>query len=320
MGARADKVTLDQVKFDLISDKYPKEIFNVDDPDKVRLQTLYCNCYATVFDGVVPDKNDNAERFSAKILANANAADCSLRMFMLSNMIAHETHEKQVIKHTEKLRASRFTARSLTSAYAIKRAQMYQQMCRDRFGVFSVKSLAALSDDKETMTDTEQLMLQNEVMAGTWMVRHKIFNSGPSERLMFDTLEFQLSHEWLALESSYTRYVLTPMRLGELKSTKVQEYRRKEVLDLIGFLKRNPSKGRWYWTTRQAIMAKAVTQVLAKFNLQPCDFMYSREPVTDVMSFWRTLGLTVRHYHCLLYLNGENNLFTPRHLRWEHRS
>lgn len=316
MGSRAHKVALDRLKFDLTPEEAPEkfqhslrsEAMDVDDPELPHLQRLYIDCYASVFH---EKPLDNVSQFKNKIAINAQKSQCSVRMFLLANMVGHSVHEQTVNANTQKNRAAKFRAKLLSGDLSIKRAKIYQEMCRDRFGTFSLTSLAVLTDrdDKDMLADT---MLRSEVTAARWLVRYKIFNGGLPELPMYESEELHLAPEWLAIEKSYIDLILFPREKGMLKASAAVDRHRSNARMTNIFYKRNSSNQRLAFLTRQSIMPEAVKQVVSIFRHKPADFLYPRETITNPTEFWKELGITIRHYHCWLYLNGEPSYFTPR--------
>lgn len=316
MGTRANKITLDRVKFDLTPEDAPEKFKNslradamdIDDPELPHLQRLYMDCYASVFHR---NPVDNISLYREAVSRNSQKANCSVRMFILANMVAHKVHEQAVISNTEKARSARFWAKLLTGENSVKRAKAYQDMCHDRFGTFSLTSLAVLSDsdDKDTLADT---MLRSEVTAARWLVRYKIFNGGEAELRMFESEETHLAPEWLAIEETYTDLILSPPEKGTVKPSEAVECHRHNVRMVRRAYKKSFDAQRLAFLTRQSIMPEAVKQVVSIFRHSPQDFLHPRDPVRKPMEFWKTLALTLRHYHCWLYLNGEPSYFTPR--------
>lgn len=320
MGSRANKVPLDRLTFDLTPkdapDKYQisfrDEAMSFDDPELPYIQRLYEHCYLSVFNA---KPFDDVTRFKNEVSLNAQKASCSLRMFFLANMVAHTLHEKSVVDHTEKARSAKFSAQLLTGKRSITRAATYQKMCHDRFGTFSLSSLAVVSgsDKKDMLPD---IMLCSELTAARAYVRYKIFNGAPGELHVYEQEELQLAPEWLAIEQTYIDLVLFPREKGTLKrgSNQVEQHRA-NVRMTHGYYKRNPSSQRLAFLARQSIMKEAVKQVVSAFNHVPSDFLYPRQTITEPMAFWKELAQTIRHYHCWLYLNNEPSYFSPRRSR-----
>lgn len=315
MLSRKDKVPLNQVKFNLTPEESPEkykaelqlEEMDVADPELPYLQRLYCDCFASVFHR---NPTDNISLYREEIAKNARLSECSVRMYMLANMVAHSVHEKTVIANSERQRTVRFRAKFLCGALGVKRAKTYQEMCNDRFGTFSLTSLAILEDSDKS--DIESTMLRSEVTAACWLVRYKIFNSGPGALETYRHVELELAPEWLAIEQTYLELVLKPYRVGEIKGTETLDLHRFTVNKTHGYYKTHLSSQKLAFLSRQRIMPQAVQEVLGNFNHRPDDFLYPRTPVNKPMEFWQALALTIRHYHCWLYLNNEPSFFTPR--------
>lgn len=314
MGNRLDKVPLNRIKFDLMPEtpehskfNFKKDAFEMDDPELPYLQRLYTDCFYSVFSR---NALDNASQYKDLIARNARKASCSVRMFMLANMVAHQVHEQAVITNTEKGRATTFRVKLLTGDLSIKRAKAYQEMCHDRFGTFSLTSLSVLTD--ADTSELEATMLRSEITAAQWLVRYKIFNGGHGETALYESVELQLAPEWLAIEDTYFDLILKPYIERKLSSTERVERHRFSVFQVHGHYKRHITAQRHAFISRQRIMPEAVRSIVASVGRHPDDFLYPREAIKHPMAFWQTLALTLRHYHCWLYLNGEPSFFTPR--------
>lgn len=310
MGFRADKVPLNRIRWNIVPKQFAGQNLDLDasDPELPHLRRIFADCHVSVFGTETGEKPD---RFAKEIAKNARLVPCSVRMFILANMVAQREHEKTVIQHTEKGRASAFRAKMLTTQLAVKRASTYQEMCNDEFGTFSLKSLCVLTGEDEP-EDIESTMLRSEITAGQFFVRYKIFNGGDGLEALYNSEELQLAPEWLAIEQTYIDTILKPYSERKIKGTDAVELHRFNARQVHGHLKKHLSTQRLFWLAREKIMPQAVQHVLSKFRHKPDDFLYPREPETDPMRFWLRLALTIRQYHCWLYLNDEPSFFTPR--------
>ena len=309
MGSRANKIPLNHIRFNILPERFRQHVYDLQDPELPFLQRIYSDCYASVFHR---NPTDNVSLYKQKIVASARAVPCSLRMFILANMVAHEVHEKEIINHTEKLRAATFRVKLLTGDFAVKRAQTYQELCRNRYGTFTLKSLDVLCNEDRPAGDA--LMERNETAVGLWVVRHRIYRSLPPDETslaLYEDIEFNLEPEWLALEENYERLVFSPYLKNKTGSEALQQHRF-NVSQVLGHYKKHPALAREAWLSRQTILPQAVASVLSRFSYRPEDFLYPRDPVTDIMAFWRELGLVIRHNHCLKHLDGEPSFFGPR--------
>lgn len=313
MGSRAGKIPLSKLKFNIL----PKNIeplinvIDIDDPDSCNLTGLYATCYRSVFEKQ-PLKKDSVTRYKNEIFANAAAAGCSLRMFMLANMQAHVVHEETKIEHTDCAIAAPFIAKHLATARSVKRAKTYEEMCRNKFGTFSANHVSLLTGG-EGLTELEHKMQNSELIIAREIVRFKIFSSEPFEKRVFDNVELELAPEWLALDAFYLEHVLTPYLANKRGNEAIRAHRFK-VIQVIGHYKKHLSEQKHAWAVRQAQLPAVVTQLLNTFGYRPDSFMYPDTAVTDIVEFWKKLSLAIRHNHCLRFLDGEPSLFAARRL------
>ncbi len=314
MGTREGKVPLDRIRFDILPPNYREHTlasYQLTDPELPYLQRLFCDCYKSVFHR---NPTENISRYKDEIARNANKVPCSVRMFLLANMVAHEIGQGVVVGHTEKARASKFKGILLTGALSIRRAQQYQKTCQDRYGTFSLKSLEILAnDDKDPIEGT---MLRSETTAGIWLVNYKIRYRAPRlEALaaLYEDMELHLDPEWLALDDNYAETVLKPY-VDRKTGTEVLQRHRFNAFHVHARFKRRPSLGRNAWLARQDILRDAVRAVLDNFGYAPGDFLYTREPVTNMPDFWLELGKVIRHNHCLRFINGEPSYYATRRI------
>lgn len=322
MGVRYDMVPLTKVKWNLVPETFAGEALQMDDPEIPHIKRIYAECYESVFHRRHETHPDY--RAAKTVVMNSLRVPCSLRMFILSNMVAQREHERQTIQHTSKMVPTKFTFKMLSGPLAVKRAKAYQEMCHNEFGTFTLKSLSVLTDDDVNelaiKDDMPARMLRSEVTAAQWLVRYKIFNGGSGELAMYQSVELQLDPAWLAIEQTYINLILKPYIDRKLKGSEAEERHRFNVFQTHGWYKRHLSDQRVAFLARQQIMPEAVARVLSNFSHDTNDFLYPRPPETDPMKFWLRLALTIRHYHCWLYLHGENSYFTPRAERRGHRS
>lgn len=310
MASRVNKVPLDRLRFDIIPEAFRHHTFahyELEDPELPYLQRLFSDCYASVFH---KNPTENISRYRDQIAISARRVPCSVRMFILSNMVAHEINENVVMEHTEKGRAARFTGNLLTGALAVKRACEYQKMCQDRYGTFSLKSLEIISDDDKD--SIEETMMLSEQTAGNWLVAYKIHNRAPKIEMfqgLYADKELQLAPEWLALEESYSELILKPYLSTKTGSETLQRHRFSASQCLTRY-KQRPSIGRYAWLARQQTLKETVRVVLANFGYHPEDLLYPQEPIRNIFEFWIELGTVIRHNHCWRFLNGEPSFFS----------
>lgn len=310
-GCREGKVPLNRVRFDITPDVYRLSVVEPTDPEFPQMQRLYHDCFGSVYEA---NPTDNVSLHKDEIAANARKANCSIRLFMLANMVAHAAHEKEVLRHTDRARATSFRVKLLTGKLAVSRAKDYKDMCQKLYGTFVLSSLSALSGEK--VVDHENAMLNSEVQAGCWVVRNKIRYALPMDDVLlafYESDEIQLDPHWLALEASYVRLVLEPyIKGGKKTGTQAQLHHRHNTWQAHAHYKNHPRDARHAWVMRHTILREAVKRVVNTFNYQPDDFMVDTVPVKDMMEFWRLLALAVRQNHCLKFIAGEPSFFTAR--------
>lgn len=314
MGRRAHKVTLDKLTFELIPKSLMARAYHRgSDPEAPSMNLVYIDCYRTIFKKK-PLNGDSVTRYRDEIIENARLAECSLRLFMLSNMVAHAVAQDVLIQHTNKARAAFFSAKQLTGAGAIKRSMMYAQTCRNQFGTFALSSLSTLRKEDYEKDDMESTMLNSEVTAGTFIVSYKMTRGGAPYEALYAHEELQLNPYWLAIESSYMKYVLEPYRENKIAAPGVKNHRF-DVTTAIGRLQRNPTEKTIAFSKRQKIMPEAVERVLSFFSYRPTDFLMDPSPITEPLHLWIMIARAIQHYQCHLEVIGEKSVFTARKLR-----
>ena len=342
MGTRANKIPLDKLHFDLVPQELKVTLSErSDDSDRlIRLRLLYAECYRTVF-GKDPDRLDAAEFYRDEIINNAHAAECSVRMFILSNMVAHNISEQTIIEQTsaartsiedteqvhdpwfcamlsageqptienpEKTHTRRFCAKLLTGERAINRAVEYAESGNDRYGTFSLYSLAAFDGANYEANEMDNAMLTSEVTAGRFLVRYNIHHGGPPFEALYREEELQLDPFWLATEPSYRMTVLDPSLKSKTGSRALKEHRL-NVLKAIARFRRRRTTHRLAFQSRQKIMPEAVERVLGYFHMRPEDLLHDAVLIVDPLALWIQIGSTLQQYHCWLLVKGESSYF-----------
>jgi len=315
MGVRASKIPLSQLRFELVPEPL-REKFDEDDPEIPKLRMLYFDCYFTVFNRK-PPAQDSPDYYRDEIIKNARQAKCSIRMFILSNMIAHAISEETLVKETEKARSKPFYPKLLKGNRAITRAVQYAKVCHDRYGTFSLASLSTFSGENYEQNDTDQAMLRSEITAGQFVVARKIHRCGPPFEALYAEEELALDPYWLAIEASYRVTVLDPYRDSKTGTEMIKNHRF-NVIRAIGQLKRSQTMQKLVFKSRQKIMPQAVERVLSYFGLHPDDLLHEAVPITDPMALWIQIGRTIQHYHCWRFIEGEESCFLRRTIKEVH--
>jgi hypothetical protein len=308
MGFRLNRVPLSQATFSFLPAGYEARFSGVDDedPETPELERVYALCHETVFGRSPADCRMSRHRET--ILANVRRADCSLRLFLLANMVGHQKMENERVAATALAPIRRFGIRLLTDSRAVERARMYAELCRKQFGTFTLSTLMTLSERNTDDNDLEQRLLDSEVTAGRWLIGHKIHHEGPPYALFYEREEMKLDPYWLAIEDSYKTLVLDHSE----PDSREQRRHRHAVAQTIGYLKRHRNISAAVFKARQEIMPQALSRVLEHYGYRPEDFEIEDKPVTDPLEIWVTLGLAIQHFNLLNYLHGEPSLFNRK--------
>jgi len=308
-GSRADKISLDKLKFKLVPEAFAKAYdFDMEDPELPHIQRTYFKCFEVVF-GKPPV--DDMSRFAQEVLAGARKTNNSIQMYMLAAMVGHREAQKIRMEKLGLAIPRPFTAKKLTGPVALKHAKMYAEMCSNEFGAFALSSLSSLVEEDFTSKTLESKMLHSESTVGKFIVSYKIFHGGPPWASLFDAHELTLDPYWLAIDDTYTREIFMPYQENKRGSDAIKTHRF-SVGQVMGHLKKHSNAAINAFRARETIMPRAVAEVVAFYGFRLDDFNIDPDPITDPMEFWVYLGRAVQHLHCLLYLEGMPSLLNRR--------
>lgn len=305
LGPRRNKITLDKIEFKLVPKSYGLDNIRVEDPELPTLERTYILCHQTIF-GRRP--KDRIGQHKNSFLANVKLAGCSIRLFMLTNMIAFKQQQKDIARHTERGIKHYYSSVMFTHANAVSRVDMYREMCRKEFGTFDLSALDTLTEGGYAENDVERRMLQSEITAARFTVGFKIRRGGPPWRYLYEAQEFNLDPYWLATEPTYREIVLKPYMAGE-RASKALNNHRYAVTQVIAQMKKKKDWAIAIFQARERIMPRAVADVVHAFGFGPKDFEIDAEPVTSVSDFWVFLSRAMQHVHCLRYIDGDRSVF-----------
>jgi len=304
MLSRLNRIPLSKATFRILPEAYEMRFnIDIDDPETPELQRVYLLCHTTVF-GKEPT-NYNIGKYREDIITNVRKANCSLRLFLLSNMMGHLRMEAEMVAKTPLHRTRHFKVHMLADSKALERASMYSELCRKKFGTFTLSALSALHETNYEANDIEYKMLNSEVTAGRWLVGHKMVHEGPPYDLFYECEEMNLDPYWLAIEDTYKKLVLD----RDAKSSLEIRRHRYSVVQSIGFLKRHKNVAITVFRARQQILPQAVARVLEHFGYKVDDFEIEDKAITNPLELWVTLGRAILHYNLLNYLHGEKSIF-----------
>lgn len=288
LGRRAKVIPLSKLTYSFVPDglKGPE----TDEPFDVKY--VYPQCHVTVFEDQPRDSiNEDLER---KIRGQAREAGLSIRMLILASMTAHKLSSPD----------RPFYARMLTGPAALKRAEVYREVCTKKYGTFDPLALEKLHQSK----DTFRALLYSEVTVGLWMVGFKIRFPGPPVPEVYRQNELALDVRWLAIEPSYIGFLEAHRSDGSA----TEKNHRFNVMQTISRLKRQKTLAIATFKEREALMPEALSRVLAEYQLTPDDLETPFSVVTDSFWLWRRVALAIQQIYCLQFLDGGSNKLFPR--------
>ncbi len=266
------------------------EAFRID-LDRSNIEKVYAFCHEWVF-GYSP--KSRIGKYEEAIMARVVQAETSLKLFFLANMYGWKQSKQ-----------TPFYAKVLTMEHAIEVLHTFAKTCDKAYGVFDTTTLDRLNAREGDMGWIEDHLLNSEVIAGSWIVNYKLFNSGDIETRLYRECEEALHPYWLAIETSYWVEVFRK-HLAEPNpnlATTLKRHR-SNVSNTIGKLKKEPLRSVMAFTGRERIMPKAIEKVLALRGLSADDFLV--EPGYQVrcsIRFWTALAIAVQHVECLRFVN-----------------
>ena len=267
------------------------------DPERASLQALYARCYQTIFETQPRDRIDRRPESSAQVLDDAcQETGCSLRMFMLSAMLAHRETMPQLT----------FYANMLMGPAAKKRAMLYRGACAKLFGTFDLTALNNLTQRAPT-AGVDARLLNSEILAGEWIVGYKLRFSGSYGAPFYAARELSLDPYWLAIEPSYLNLVLVPTRDTRTDMPEL-DLHRFNVCQTIHALKRNKAQARDLFNRRAEAAPEALRRVLGHFGFKVDDFHTHSLEVTDMLKCWGQLALAIKTALVARLVDGDTSV------------
>jgi hypothetical protein len=275
---RRGKVSLPRVEFDFVPADLSR--FAVEETENV--EALYKLCFRLVFGDEQPDSLRRFQDAEQKLILAAETARCSMKLFIMCVMLAR----KQLAPGT------RFYASYLFAKGADVLVKDYRDLARDKYGTFDSQSLATLTGGDE-LTRAKQRILDSEVLAGMWILGHKLrFSGSPTEKFYAEN-ELKLDPAWLCLEPTYYQWHDDHPPISEA----IKKHRA-EVHRTNGWFRKRKDVATAYFELRSKIFPQAIVEVLDRQGFRPDDFE-APELITDAVRFWSRLGLAVQHISCL---------------------
>lgn len=304
LGRRRTVVPVNKAQFKLVPAKFNIDAENLVDPETPHVERTYMLCYQTIFE---KRPKDTVGKHKEKMLKNVKSAGCSMRLYMLTLMIAWREKQKDILGASD-LSTGIFTSKQLVQPSAFSRLDQYREMCRKEFGTFDLSSLSTLVDEEYNESDMERRIYLSELVAAKQYVALKIVKGGPVWDQLYANCELQLDPYWLAIEESYDEHVLKKHKESRF-GTKTEARHRYSVAQVHSQLKKSKQFAIGVFQAREAAIRKAIPSVLFTFGYSPEDFEVVNEPFTNAMEFWVMLARAIQHDQCLKMLAGEKNRF-----------
>lgn len=293
MGAREGRVTLDLLKFKLVPEALNLKFRGITQEEE-DFQSVYDLCYQQVF-GRHPGQS--AQSCYEMVRALADKAACSVKLFVMANMLGHQlTWPDQV-----------FTARTMVDNRALFRVATYSSVCIQKFGSLTERTLDLVAGRGLADYEIGRRLRASEALAGEWIINHRLFSDGLPYSPLFEALETQLDQNWLAIEPHYLD-TFTPHISDPGDASERREHRH-AVKQAMARLKKHRNQAFGNFRARERALPDTLGDVLAKFGYRLTDFEAANRPVTDPLHFWNRVGLAVQHYECLKLLNGQPNAY-----------
>lgn len=297
VGERVGMVEIGKLEYALIPKAFSGRKMRNEDPDFVQMQEVYVQCHNAVFD---EDTRDLVSPHRHAIAERAEEANLSIRTFMLSCMFGHKSTSENAIGHSA---SGRFSPKTLTYPSAPATARTYVNLCREKFGAFSLSALTALTGEDFEKNDFYRQMVSSEVIAGTYIIGWKLKNDGLPYEQLYKAKEIDLSPHWLATCPHYESLVLTAY-LKEPFGSRMERRHRSAVLNVIRSMSRNKNTAKAVFYARQQAAPEAVKNTLTHFGYRMNDIEAPNEPVTDMLELWLSLARCIQQVEALKYVCG----------------
>ena len=313
MGNLAGRISVDQVPFNFMPPAFVDRCQDVNDsdPDLPRMDSVYVFCYEWAFNselqGRLRDSHvKNLKKHGAIIRERIREAGASVKLFFLANMLAWKQSRPE----------TRFHPKFLINEFSARQVRELAKVCQDRFGTFDVTGLDMMMKTDVAKQDFETLILNSEIVAGSWIINYKLFHSGKLIDRLYDEKELMLNPYWLAIEPTYRDCVLIPhLDNPTLCDSKVLRDHRWNVIQVLGTLKKQQRKAIAVFSARERMMPEAIQRVLGQRGLRAEHFEIENIPVVNAIKFWVRLGSAIQHYECLKFVDNYPSVFDTHFTR-----
>ena len=298
MGSRIGKIALDKVRVNLIPKGFDVDV-SLSSQDGHRIEIIYQECYSAVFGG--PSSQSVGHR-ADEIIACANTAGVSLRMYIMTIMVAHKENDQRNLLS--------FFPGSLVGAGKIKTVELYAKVCRSKYASFHDsdcdQELELLTGVKVSESLAYRRMVDSETIVGEFIVGFKTKHQGYPSDILYERRELGLDPLWLATEQTYYDEVLAkfiPSPFG----TEAQRRHRYSVLRCVQQMKRRKPYAISVYEARTKAVVSVLPTILSRFGLQATDMEVVDKEVTDSFELWYQIGLCCQHLECLKFTFGLKN-------------
>lgn len=280
----SETIPLAHAKFSIVPELLQK--FDVKDPELANIELTYRKAHMMVFDREPEDRISKWNKASRVMQELANEFNCSVRMVMVSVMLAHK------LTGADQL----FYSNMLLGNSAKGRLKAFKSEAQKQYASFNIETLEKLTGNK--MDPYAEDMLRSEILFGQFIVNYKLGNAGKTPLdLFYNQTEHELDPVWLAIEPTYKP--ILDRHIQKQEGTKFIQEHRYHVGKAHVALKRAKLKAALVFKSREAIMQRAIEEVLRPLHFDIREFDVEPEPITDIFRFWSRLGLAV--LRCVLH-------------------
>lgn len=286
MHGRAGRKTLSNVTFSLLPENLRS--YALEDPVEVRyFQSLFEMCHTQVYGKA---SGLSVSQLAKKVCQLASKAKCSVRLYVLTNMLGYQLAWPE----------EDFKPSALADGRAYWRVATYCAVCVERYGSVTEGSLSTLLKSDVTAYSPYAHMEESEFTVATKLIDYRLRNDGAPYDAVLTAVENEVWPEWLAVEPRYyQRFTAQPV--GGLFAAR----------EAHGRMKKHKHIAIGYFRAREAVLPHVLKKVLNHYGYDASDFERKPTPVTDVLLFWTRLGLAIQHYECLKFLAGHVSMYSP---------
>lgn len=290
MGCRRNKVSLAKAQFKLVPEILQTSL-DIANPEN-NVHTLFYSCHDAIFGK--PCKYRIPTGGVDKIVGAAEQADCGLKLFITTVMMAH--HEASPFEP--------FYPNMLFGQSAVKKVKFYRTACRERYSHFDIGAFNQLRGRSQESDDLEAKMLRSEILFGDLILGYRLRSDESPFQKIYQLRELGFDPVWLAIEGTY-KEVLERHAKSEEPVTDVLSTLRHNVFQVKKSLKSNKPRLIETFKLRESIMPRAIQQVLSYHKVSINDFEIEDESVVSASKFWLVLGKALNHFYCWRAVDGD---------------